>query len=112
MSGARAAAARFLDACQTDPARLARYEGKPLPDLVLQARCEGYAFGPADLSGMIGEMEVWTITTLAGEAIGASSSLWCKMWGRSRLRYVVEELWAGLDAATRERIVTAQGVAS
>lgn len=102
----RLEAARFFQACLADPAMLARYETKPLPDLVLQARCEGFAFGPTALSGMIGEMEVWKIMTVAAEPIDASSSLWRQMWGRSRLHYIVRELWATLDEVTRLRIST------
>jgi hypothetical protein len=112
MTGPRAAVARLFEDCRADPALLSRYEGKPLPDLVLQARCDGYAFAPADLSGMIGEMEVWMIVTIAGEPIDASSNLWRKMWGRSRLDYVVRELWVGLDEPTRMRISSSEGVAA
>jgi hypothetical protein len=99
-AAARAETARFLECCLSDPDLMARYEGKPLPDLVLQARCDGYAFGPSDLSRIIGDMEVWAIVTVAAEQIDASSSLWRRMWGRSRLDYVVRELCSPSGSAT------------
>lgn len=110
----RQEAARFLEACRTDPTVLTRFEGKPLADLVLHARCDGFDFSRADLSAMIGEMEVWAIMTVAGEGIDSSSSLWRTMWGRSRLDYVVRELWTVLDDATRLHITfgSTEGVAT
>lgn len=97
---------RFFALCASTPAVLARYEGMALPDLMFAARCDGFALQPGDFGALIGGMEVWRITVADGQAIDGESRLWRAMWGRSRLDYVVHELWAPMDPAARAALVT------
>lgn len=85
---------------------MARYEVMALPDLIFAARCSGFDIRGEDFGPLVGGMEVWRITVADGEDIGAASTLWRHMWGRSRLAYVVQELWGHMDAQTRAALVT------
>lgn len=83
----------FFQACADDAKLVGRLESKSLPELVLHAKSAGYMFSSGELTGLVGAMEVFTILNRLGEEIDAYSSLWPKMWGKSRLRYVVDELY-------------------
>ena len=98
-------AARFFDDCRASPEMMARFDTMPLPDILFAAKCAGYDFQVEDLSTLIGGMEVWRIMTEDGQEIGAESSLWLRMWGRSRLDYVVKELWSKMDLIARDELV-------
>lgn len=100
---------RFFDACAQSDAMLARYEQMPLPDLIFAARCWGYDIRGEDFGQLIGGMEVWRIVEADGEEIGAESRLWRQMWGRSRLAYVVQELWVRMDPQARATLVMGVG---
>ena len=96
---------RFFAHCATSPDVIARYEKMALPDLIFAARCEGFSLEARDFGTLIGGMEVWRSTVADHQAIDAKSRLWRAMWGRSRLDYVVRELWEGMDPAARAALV-------
>ena len=98
-------AALFFEKCAAQPKMLARYEIMPVPDMLFAASCEGYAFNVDDLSKLIGGMEVWRIMQVDKQEINGESTLWRYMWGRSRLDYVVNELWSKTDEATRKSLI-------
>lgn len=83
----------FFHACASDDVLLERYSSKPLPSLLLHARMDGYEISQEDLTDVIGAMEVDVIMQRLGEQIDGNSSLWRQMWGRRRLRYVVDALY-------------------
>jgi hypothetical protein len=97
---------RFLAACANSRAMLERYEPMALPDLIFSARCYGYDIQPGDFGTVIGGLEVRRIIDVDKQGIGADSTLWRHMWGRSRLAYVVDELWAKTDDTVREALLT------
>jgi hypothetical protein len=96
---------RFLQDCVDTPDMLARYESMPLPDLVFALRCAGYDIGGGDFGPLVGGLEGHRIITLDRQQFDASSTLWQLMWGRSRLAYVVHELWARTDTAVRATLM-------
>ena len=98
-------AALFFEKCAVQPKMLARYETMPVPDMLFAASCEGYTFNVEDLGKLIGGMEVWRIMQVDKQEINGESALWRYMWGRSRLDYVVKELWLKTDAATRKSLI-------
>ncbi len=98
--------ARFLEHCSDRPDVLARYERMALPDLMFAARCDGFDLRTGDFGTLIGGMEVWRITVADGQPIDGESRLWRAMWGRSRLDYIVHELWAPMDAVARNTLVS------
>ena len=98
-------AALFFAKCAVQPEMLARYETMPIPDMLFAASCEGYTFNFDDLGKLIGGMEVWRIMQVDKQEINGESTLWGYMWGRSRLDYVVNELWTKTDEATRKNII-------
>jgi hypothetical protein len=83
----------FFAACAADEAMLERYSTKQLPSLLLHVRLAGYDISQKDLTDVIGAMEVDVIMQRMGEQIDGNSSLWRQMWGRPRLRYVIDGLY-------------------
>lgn len=100
---------RFLAVCASRPPVLARYEPMALPDLMFAARCDGFDLAPEDFGALIGGLEVWRITVADGQTIDGESRLWRAMWGRSRLDYVVNELWAPMPPAARDALMAGAG---
>ena len=96
----------FLRACTNDTALLEKFERKNLPEVLLHANSMGYRFTSEELSAVIGGMETQIITEKMGEEINAYSSLWPKMWGRSRLQYVVEELFKTFSEAELKQFIS------
>lgn len=97
---------RFFAHCASTPAVLARYEPMALPDIMFAARCDGFDLAVADFGVLIGGMEVWRITVADCQPIDGKSRLWIAMWGRSRLDYVVRELWMPMDPVARGALVS------
>lgn len=95
----------FLRACTNDTALLEKFERKNLPEVLLHAKSMGYRFTSEELSAVIGSMETQIITDKMGEEINAYSSLWPKMWGKSRLQYVVEELFNTFSEAELKQFI-------
>jgi hypothetical protein len=89
----------FFRVCHSDTKLLEKFEQKNLPEVIFHAKSLGYSFNGEELAEVIGGMEAQIITERMGEAIGANSSLWRKMWGKSRLHYVVEELFQAFSEA-------------
>lgn len=83
---------RFLRTVRDDPAKLAEYDRRDLPQLVFHARTEGYDFSADDIAGVIGALEVSTILNKDGESIDGNSGLWRRMWGRRHLGYLVHHV--------------------
>ncbi len=98
-------AALFFQKCADQPDLLVRYEKLPVPDMIFAARCDGYSFDVGDLGKLIGGMEVARIMQVDKQEINGESTLWRFMWGRSRLDYVVNELWRKTDDATRRTLM-------
>ncbi len=82
----------FFGACSNDTALLDKFERKNLPEVLLHAKSIGYSFSSEELATVIGGMEAQIITQKMGEEINAYSSLWPRMWGKSRLQYIVRDL--------------------
>ncbi|MGL5925979.1 hypothetical protein [Chroococcidiopsis sp.] len=89
----------FFRVCYRDTTLFAKFEQKNLPEVILHAKSLGYSFNGEELAEVIGGMEAQIITERMGEAIDANSSLWRRMWGKSRLQYVVEELFQTFSEA-------------
>ncbi len=97
--------AKFFTACVNDMTLLEKFESKSLPELVLHAHRLGYRFTSKQLSAVIGGMETKIIVDKMGEEISASSSLWPRMWGKSRLRYAIAELFTSFSDAELEQLL-------
>ncbi len=89
----------FFRACTNDTTLLEKFEQKNLPEILLHAKSLGYSFTGEELAAVIGGMETQIIVEKMGEEIDANSSLWRRMWGKSRLQYVVEELLSAFSDA-------------
>lgn len=83
---------RFLRTVRDDPAKLAEYDRRDLPQLLFHAKTEGYDFGADDIAGVVGALEVSTILNKDGEPIDGDSGLWRRMWGRRHLGYLVHHV--------------------
>ncbi|MFO0957560.1 MAG: EthD domain-containing protein [Isosphaeraceae bacterium] len=101
---ARIDVVRFLLDCASDDGMLRSFDGRNLPELLFHAKARGYPFAAADLSAVAGGLEAYVITRRMGEAIGPSSGLWRRMWGKSHLQYVVDELIRPLSKGEVERV--------
>lgn len=99
----------FFQACASDITLLEKFESRSLPELILHARSLGYHFTSQELSVIIGNMETQIIVHKRGEQIAASSTLWRQMWGKSRLKYVTEELFKGFSLSELEQLVSSLG---
>lgn len=95
----KASVVDFLRACHSDTKLLEKFEPKNLPEVIFHAKSLGYSFSGEELAEVIGSMEAQIITEKMGEAIDANSSLWRRMWGKSRLQYVIEELFQTFSEA-------------
>lgn len=89
----------FFRACTNDTTLLEKFEQKNLPEVLLHAKSLGYSFTAEELAAVIGGMETQIIVEKMGEEIDGNSSLWRRMWGKSRLQYVVEELLSAFSDA-------------
>ena len=89
----------FFKVCTDDTILLEKFEQKNLPEILLHAKSLGYSFSSKELATIIGGMEVHIITQKMGEEINAYSSLWPRMWGKSRLEYIVQELLPNFSEA-------------
>ncbi|ACK73066.1 hypothetical protein PCC7424_4706 [Gloeothece citriformis PCC 7424] len=87
----------FYKTCSQNPHLIENLKQKNFPELILMTRMMGYDFTGEELAATVGAMEVYTITQKMGEAIDAYSSLWPKMWGKSRLEYIINELFNNLS---------------
>jgi hypothetical protein len=96
----------FLRACANDTNLLEQFELRSLAELLLHANTLGYRFSSRELSAVIGSMETKIIVEKMGEEIAASSSLWRRMWGKSRLKYAVEELFKSFSPLELEQLVS------
>ncbi|NHC34273.1 Nif11 family protein [Scytonema millei] len=89
----------FFRVCHHDTTLFAKFESKNLSEVIFHAKSLGYSFNGEELAEVIGGMEAQIITERMGEAIDANSSLWRRMWGKSRLQYVIEELFQTFSEA-------------
>ncbi|WP_309731592.1 hypothetical protein [Chamaesiphon sp. OTE_75_metabat_556] len=96
----------FFKACDHDVALLEQFELRSLAELLLHANTLGYRFSSRELSAVIGSMETKLIVEKMGEEIAASSSLWRRMWGKSRLKYAVEELFKSFSQSELEQLLS------
>ncbi|MBD2305273.1 Nif11 family protein [Chroococcidiopsis sp. FACHB-1243] len=94
----KASVVDFFRACHSDMKLLEKFEQKNLPEVIFHTKSLGYSFSGEELAAVIGSMEAQIITEM-GEAIDANSSLWRRMWGKSRLQYVIEELFQTFSEA-------------
>jgi predicted ribosomally synthesized peptide with nif11-like leader len=99
-------AINFLRACANNTALLEKLEQKDLPEVLLHAKSLGYSFTSEELAAVIGSMEIQIIIEKMGEEIDANSSLWRRMWGKFRLRYVVEELLSTFSDAELTQLLS------
>jgi hypothetical protein len=83
---------RFLAALQSDPARLAHYDGLSLPRLLFHAKNEGFGFTAEDAASVIGQLEAGVIIGKDCERFDGNSSLWWQMWGKRYLGYLVSQV--------------------
>lgn len=83
---------RFLRTVRDNPAKLAEYDRRNLPQLLFHAKTEGYDFTADDIAGVVGAMEASTVLTKDGEQIDGDSGLWRRMWGRRHLGYLVDHV--------------------
>ena len=95
----KASVVDFFRACHSDTYLLEKFEQKNLPEVIFHAKSLGYSFSGEELAEVIGSMEAQLIIERMGEAIDANSSLWRRMWGKSRLQYVIEELFQTFSEA-------------
>jgi len=97
----------FFAACAQDETLLAKLEHFSLPELLFHVRNQGFDIVQQDLVDVIGAMEVHIIMEREGEQIDAFSSLWPRMYGQTRLRYVVSELYGTLSTDERQTLLGA-----
>ena len=97
----------FFEACAQDDTLLTKMEHFSLPELLFHVRNHGYYIVQQDLVDLIGAMEAHIIMEREGEQIDAFSSLWPRMYGQTRLRYVVTELYQTLSAEERQTLLGA-----
>lgn len=83
----------LLNSCKKDANIFDKFNQKNLPEIILHAKNMGYSFTSEELAEIIGAMEAYIIMNRMGEEINANSSLWPKMWGKSRLEYIITELF-------------------
>jgi hypothetical protein len=95
----------FLTDCAENTTLLEKFEHKNLPEVILHAKSLNYKFSSEELAEVIGAMENQIITQEMGEKIDANSSLWRKMWGKSRLQYVVKELVSTFSSAEIKQFI-------
>jgi molybdopterin-guanine dinucleotide biosynthesis protein len=96
----------FFRDCSNDSALLEKFEQKNLPEILLHTKSLGYSFSSEEIATVIGDMEAQVITQKMGEEIDAYSSLWRKMWGKSRLQYVVKELLLHFSEAELKQLIS------
>lgn len=87
----------FLDFCASKSEINSRINDRNLPELIFHAKVMGYNFSAEELTSVVGTMEWHIITKLMSEELNAYSSLWPRMWGKPRLQYVIDELYARLS---------------
>jgi hypothetical protein len=80
---------QFLWDVHESPAMLSRYNPRNLSQLLFHAKNEGYDFSAADISHVVGRLEVSVILNKDHDQIGGSSKLWREMWGLYHLEYIV-----------------------
>jgi hypothetical protein len=81
---------RFLIEVSRHPAMLVAYESRTLPQLLFQAKNDGYSFDGDDLAAVRGAMEANVILNIHHDPFDGTARLWRSMWGKDHLRYLVE----------------------
>ncbi|MFZ1413076.1 MAG: Nif11-like leader peptide family natural product precursor [Defluviicoccus sp.] len=83
---------QFLLAASENPAALARYSLRNLPEVLFHARNDGFDFTAEDVGNVIGPLEANVILNKDGDPFDGTSRLWREMWGRPFLEYVVHHV--------------------
>lgn len=86
----------FFDFCNSSEGASSNLNEKNLPELMLFSKVAGYRFSVEELTAVVGGMEWHMITEVMKEEMTAYSSLWPIMWGKSRLQYVINDLYLKL----------------
>jgi hypothetical protein len=81
---------QFLMAVRGSPAMRARYSTRPLPDVIFQAKNDGFDFSAADVAEVIGRLEANVILNKDRDPFDGTARLWREMWGRRFIEYVIE----------------------
>jgi hypothetical protein len=105
----QASALQFLSAANADPAMLARYNSRNLSQLLFHARNDGFDFTAHDLADVVGRLEASVILNKDGDPIDGTSRLWCEMWGRLHLEYLIFHVVRRHSAEELLALVASQG---
>ena len=90
---AKLAVLDFLDFCNSNAETMERLFDRNLSELSFHAKALNFHFTVEELTAVLGSMEWHVITVVNQEELNAYSTLWSKMWGKSRLQYVIDELF-------------------
>lgn len=93
---AKLAVLDFLAFCSSNTEISERLIDRNLSELIFHAKALNFHFTVEELTAVLGSMEWHVITVINQEELNAYSSLWPKMWGKSRLQYVIDELFLSL----------------
>jgi hypothetical protein len=95
----------FLEFCSLNEKSLYRLSDRNLSELIFHAKALNFHFTVEEITAVLGSMEWHVITVIDKEELNAYSSLWPRMWGKSRLHYVIEELFVPMGIAKWTKIL-------
>jgi len=95
----------FLDFCSSHAETMERLSNRNLSELIFHAKALNFHFTIEELTAVLGSMEWHIITVIDQEELNAYSSLWFKMWAKSRLKYVVDELFLSLGKEEWSKLI-------
>jgi hypothetical protein len=102
---AKLAVLDFLDFCSSNAETMERLSDRNLSELIFHAKALNFHFTVEELTAVLGSMEWHIITVIDQEELNAYSSLWSKMWAKSRLKYVVDELFLSLGKEEWSKLI-------
>jgi hypothetical protein len=97
---------RFFGMLDNNPSELDRLSSRNRSEILFHSKSMGYDYSSNELAEVIGSMEWYIITKKDKEELNAYSSLWKKMWGKSRLDYLINVLYKSLNQNELEEITS------
>jgi hypothetical protein len=97
---------KFLEYCSLDEKTKDRLSDRNLSELIFHAKALNFQFTVEELTAVLGSMEWYIITVIDKEELNAYSSLWSRMWGKSRFKYIIEELFVPMGTEKWTKILS------